>query len=181
MSLPLPAGAPAGRLQAGPRVALIHDWLTGMRGGEKVLEALASLFPGAPVYTLFHFPGSVSPALESHAIHTSFLQRAPALRRHYRRYLPLFPTAVESFDLDRYELLISSSHCVAKGAIPAPHAYHVCYCHTPMRYAWDQFDAYFGPDRVGRIGSALARPALAAMARWDRATAGRVHRYVTNS
>ena len=162
-----------------PKVALVHDWLTGMRGGEKVLEAIAELYPQAPIYTLFHFPGSVSPALESHAIHTSFLQRAPALRRHYRRYLPLFPTAVESFDLDRYELLISSSHCVAKGAIPAPHAYHVCYCHTPMRYAWDQRHAYFPP---GRGPIALLRAlVLAALRTWDAGTAPRVDRFIANS
>jgi glycosyltransferase involved in cell wall biosynthesis len=162
-----------------PRIALVHDWLTGMRGGEKVLEAIAELHPEAPIYTLFHFPGSVSPALERHPIHTSFLQRAPALRRHYRRYLPLFPAAVESFDLDGYDLVISSSHCVAKGAIPGPHAYHVCYCHTPMRYAWDQRHAYF-PRRRGPV--ALARAlVLAALRTWDAGSAPRVDRFVANS
>jgi len=162
-----------------PNVALIHDWLTGMRGGEKVLEAIAALHPQSPIYTLFHFPGSVSPALESHPIHTSFLQRAPAVRRHYRRYLPLFPTAIESFDLDGYDLLISSSHCVAKGAIPGPHAYHVCYCHTPMRYAWDQRHAYFPPGR-GPISLARAL-VLAALRTWDAGTAPRVDRFIANS
>ena len=162
-----------------PKVALIHDWLTGMRGGEKVLEAIAALHPQAPIYTLFHFAGSVSPALESHPIHTSFLQRAPALRRHYRRYLPLFPTAVESFDLDGYDLIVSSSHCVAKGAIPGPHAYHVCYCHTPMRYAWDQRHAYFPPGR-GPI-SLLRALVLAALRTWDAGTAPRVDRFIANS
>jgi len=162
-----------------PKVALVHDWLTGMRGGEKVLEAIAALHPRAPIYTLFHFPGSVSSNLESHPIRTSFLQRAPALRRHYRRYLPLFPTAVESFDLDGYDLVISSSHCVAKGAIPGPHAYHVCYCHTPMRYAWDQRHAYFPP---GRGPISLARSlVLAALRTWDAGTAPRVDRFIANS
>jgi glycosyltransferase involved in cell wall biosynthesis len=95
--------------------------------------------------------------------------------------LPIFPLLIEQFDLDRYDVVISSSHCVAKAVITRPGAAHVCYCHTPMRYAWDQFDAYFGPARVGRVASALLRPVLAALARWDRATANRVQRYVTNS
>ena len=161
------------------RVALVHDWLTGMRGGEKVLEAIADLFPEAPIYTLFHFEGSVSPALERHPIHTSFLQRAPALRRHYRRYLPLFPAAVEGFDLDGYDMVISSSHCVAKGAIPGPQAYHLCYCHTPMRYAWDQRHAYFPR---GRGPVALARATvLCGLRIWDAGSAPRVDRFVANS
>ncbi|MGB5515548.1 MAG: glycosyltransferase family 4 protein, partial [Thermoanaerobaculia bacterium] len=106
-----------------PRTALVHDWLTGMRGGEKVLESIASMFPQAPVYTLFHFPGTVSAALEKHPIHTSFLQSYPGARTHYRRYLPLFPAAIEDFDLGGYDLLISTSHCVAKGARPSPGTY----------------------------------------------------------
>ena len=88
---------------------------------------------------------------------------------------------VEQFDLERFDLVISSSHCVAKSIIARPGAVHICYCHTPMRYAWDQFDAYFGPERLGLIGSALARPVLAAIADWDRATSARATRYVTNS
>jgi glycosyltransferase involved in cell wall biosynthesis len=163
------------------RTAIVHDWLTGMRGGEKVLEALCERYPDAELFTLLHVRGSVSAIIERAPIHHSLLQYLPGVRRYYRTCLPLFPVLVEQFDLERFDLVISSSHCVAKSVIAGPDAVHVCYCHTPMRYAWDQFDAYFGPDRVGRIGSALARPVLAAMARWDRATAGRVHRYVTNS
>jgi glycosyltransferase involved in cell wall biosynthesis len=162
-----------------PRVALVHDWLTGMRGGEKVIEIIGSLFPEAPLYTLFHFPGSVSPALESHPIHTSFLQRAPGIRAHYRRYLPLFPVAIEEFDLARYDLVISSSHCVAKGVIPSPDAFHVCYCHTPMRYAWDQEHAYF-PRRSG-AGALLRSLALSGLRTWDAASATRVNQFVANS
>src|ERR1700689_4025776 len=111
------------------RVALVHDWLTGMRGGEKVLEEFAALYPEAPIFTLFHFPGSVSAALESHPIHTSFLQHAPGIRNGYRRYLPLFPAAIEAFDLLGFDLVISSSHCVAKGIVPPPGGHHVCFCH----------------------------------------------------
>lgn len=161
------------------RVALVHDWLTGMRGGEKVLEALVDLFPEAPIYTLFHFPTSVSEKLERREIHTSFLQKAPGVRRHYRRYLPLFPAAIEDFDLAGYDLLVSTSHCVAKGAIPAPGAFHVCYCHTPMRYAWDQEHAYF-PRRRGLV--ARARNAVLSRLRsWDVASSPRVDLFVANS
>jgi glycosyltransferase involved in cell wall biosynthesis len=163
------------------KVALVHDWLTGMRGGEKVLEALCERYPNAEVFTLLHVRGSVSATIERAPIHHSLLQYLPGVRRYYRECLPLFPVLVEQFDLERFDLVISSSHCVAKSVIVRPEAVHVCYCHTPMRYAWDQFDAYFGPERLGRVGSAVARPVLAALARWDRATAGRVHRYVTNS
>ena len=161
------------------RVALVHDWLTGMRGGEKVLEALLSLFPGAPIYTLFHVPGSVSEAIERHPIHTSFLQRAPFLERRYRSYLPLFPAAVEDLDLSGFDLVVSTSHCVAKGAIPAPGAVHLCYCHTPMRYVWDQERAYF-PRRRGAVAR-LRGLALAALRAWDVASAARVDLFVANS
>ena len=162
-----------------PRVALVHDWLTGMRGGEKVLEALGALYPEAPVFTLFHFPGSVSAAIERHPIQTSFLARAPGLRRHYRRYLPLFPAAIEGLDLAGFDLVISSSHCVAKGIIPPPEAFHLCYCHTPMRYAWDQERAYF-PRRRGP-GARLRGMILTALRAWDAASASRVHLFVANS
>lgn len=157
----------------------MHDWLTGMRGGEKVLESLSDLFPGAPIYTLFHLPGSVSEKLERHPVRTSFLQRAPGIRRHYRRYLPLFPAAIESFDLGGHDLVVSTSHCVAKGAIPAPDAVHICYCHTPMRYAWDQEHAYF-PRRRGLVARAR-NLVLTGLRSWDVATAPRVDIFVANS
>jgi glycosyltransferase involved in cell wall biosynthesis len=160
-------------------VALVHDWLTGMRGGEKVLAELAKLYPAAPIFTLFHFPGTVSAALESHPIHTSFLQRAPGIRHHYRRYLPLFPAAIEDFDLAGFDLVISSSHCVAKGIIPPADGLHVCYCHSPMRYAWDQEHAYF-PRRRGATAR-LRGLALSALRAWDAAAAARVDQFVANS
>ena len=164
------------------RTALIHDWLTGMRGGERVLEALCELFPDADLFTLFHRRGSVSPLIERRRIRRSFIQRLPGADAHYRRYLPLFPLAIEQFDLDAYDLVISSSHCAAKAAVPPGRARHLCYCHSPMRYAWDQFDAYFGPARVGRLASHwVYRPVLARLARWDAATAVRVDRFVANS
>jgi glycosyltransferase involved in cell wall biosynthesis len=162
-------------------VAIVHDWLTGMRGGEKVLEAICELYPEATIFTLVHVRGSVSEAIERHPIRTSFVQRLPKSARLYRHYLPLFPAAVELFDLDGYDLVISSSHCAVKSVVAKGDARHVCYCHSPMRYAWDQFDAYFGPAQVGRLKNLALRPVMAAMARWDAATAGRVDTFVANS
>jgi len=164
---------------AGRRAALVHDWLTCMRGGEKVLAALGEIFPGAPIHTLFHFPGSVSPEIEAHPIATSFLQRAPGLNRRYRHYLPLFPAAIEDLDLSGADLVVSSSHCVAKGALPPPGAFHLCYCHTPMRYAWDQERAYF-PRRRGAVAR-LRAVALSRLRTWDVASASRVDLFVANS
>jgi glycosyltransferase involved in cell wall biosynthesis len=163
------------------RIAFVHDWLTGMRGGEKALEALCERFPSAELFTLLHVPGSVSPAIERLRPRTSFVQRLPAVRRYYRWYLPLFPTAIEQFDVDRFDLVVSVSHCCAKSIVRPGRTRHLCYCLTPMRYAWDQFDAYFGPDRVGRLPSAVMRHAMARLARWDRDTAGRADRYVAIS
>lgn len=164
---------------AGHRVALVHDWLTGMRGGEKVLEAIAALCPGAPIHTLIHVAGSLSPALDAHPIETSFLQRVPGITRYYRHFLPLFPAAIEDFDFGAYDLIISTSHCVAKGAIPGPHARHLCYCHSPMRYAWDQEQTYF-PKRRGPVAR-LRNLALTALRAWDVASVPRVDLFVANS
>jgi glycosyltransferase involved in cell wall biosynthesis len=163
------------------KIAIVHDWLTGMRGGEKVLDAVCEQFPDADLFTLVHIPGSVSKAIERLRPHTSFVQHLPFVKRLYRAYLPLFPAAVEQFDLDRFDVVLSISHCAVKSVIRSAHAKHVCYCLTPMRYAWDQFDAYFGADRLGALGSAVMRRAMTRMARWDRDTAGRADRYVAIS
>lgn len=164
-----------------PRVAIVHDWLTGMRGGEKVLEAIGELYPEATIFTLLRVRGSVARAIEGRSIRTSALQWLPSARRHYRQYLPLFPTLVEWFDLDGYDLVISSSHCAVKSVVAPGRAVHVCYCHSPMRYAWDQFEAYFGVEQVGAVRNRVLRPLMARLARWDRATAGRVDVFVANS
>jgi glycosyltransferase involved in cell wall biosynthesis len=163
-----------------PRVALVHDWLTGMRGGEKVLEVLCGLYPGASLFTLVHLPGSVSPAIERLAPRASVLSWVPGVGRLYRHLLPLFPGVVEQFDLDAYDLVISTSHCAAKSIVRPGRAKHLCYCFTPMRYAWDQRHAYFGAGRLGRPRHALF-PVLAWLARWDAGTAHRVDRYLADS
>ncbi len=175
MNATVRSDAPAG-LPAGLRVALVHDWLTGMRGGEKCLEVMAELFPDADLFTLLHVPGSVSEVIEDRRVVTSFVQRLPAAERRYRWALPLFPRAVESFDLSGYDLVLSSSHCVAKSAVPPAGALSVCYCYTPMRYVWDRFDEYFGHQPAplrGLIG--LQARWLRA---WDRRTADRVQRWL---
>jgi glycosyltransferase involved in cell wall biosynthesis len=163
------------------RVAIIHDWLTGMRGGEKVLEAFCELFPSAPIFTLVHIRGSVSSKIESHPIRTSFLQHAPLVKNHYRNYLPFFPKAIERLQLQNYDLIISSSHCVAKGVIPAPSAFHVCYCHTPMRYIWSHYNDYFGDHRVG-LFKRMTLPAVRDyLCEWDVSSNQRVDQFVANS
>ena len=163
------------------RVAIVHDWLTGMRGGEKVLEAVAEIYPHADIFTLVHVKGSVSPLIEARRIRTSFIQRLPASGRLYRHYLPLFPLAIEQFDFRAYHLVISISHCAAKSVIHGPGTRHLCYCLTPMRYAWDQFGEYFGAHRTGRAGEALYRPVMSWLARWDASTAGRADAFVAIS
>jgi len=161
------------------RVALIHDWLTGMRGGERVLEVLCELYPDADIYTLFHFPGSVSSTIERHRIITSFLQKFPFVRKHYRSYLPLFPLAAEALRLEGYDLIISTSHCVARGILPNPEAIHVSYCFTPMRYIWDRRFDYF--DRAGRIKRGLIDMVLHYLRIWDVTTVSRTDHFVAIS
>jgi glycosyltransferase involved in cell wall biosynthesis len=164
-----------------PRVAIVHDWLTGMRGGEKCLEAMCELFPDATLFTLLHRPGHLSPAIERMRIRTSWIQRVPARDRVYRHLLPLYPRAIESLDLSGHDLVISSSHCVAKGVLTPPGATHLCYCYTPMRYAWDQYGHYFGADRLAWWNRRLIPKLIGRMRAWDVATAGRPHRYAAIS
>lgn len=164
-----------------PRIALVHDWLTGMRGGEKVLEAICTLYPTASLFTLVYTPGTVSPAIARLGPRASVLSHLPRVGHVYRHLLPLFPAVVEQFDLDEYDLVISTSHCAAKAVIRPGRARHLCYCFTPMRYVWDQRQAYFGDDRLGPGSTRALRPVLAWLARWDRATACRVDRYLVDS
>jgi glycosyltransferase involved in cell wall biosynthesis len=163
------------------KVALVHDWLVTLRGGERVLEALCELFPDADIYTLIHQPGTMPPAIEDRRIYTSFLQQIPGIHTRYRHFLPLFPRAIESFHLKDYELVLSSSHCVAKGIRKPPGARHLSYVHAPMRYMWDLFDDYFGPGRASppvRLAARAVRPWLQ---RWDRETCAGVDRFIANS
>ena len=161
------------------RIALVHDWLTGTRGGEKVLLELARIFPDATLFTLFHFPGRVPPEIEALPVRTTFLQRLVSPERDYRRLLPLFFPAAESWDLSGFDLVLSSSHCVAKNARKGAGAVHVCYCHTPVRYLNDQFAEYFrGRTAAVRAAASAVRAPLRA---WDRAAVSRVDAFLANS
>ena len=161
------------------KTALVHDWLTGMRGGEKCLEVFCELFPDADLYTLVFDPDSVSPAIRRMNVKTSWIDRLPGARKRFRYLLPTFPRAIESFELGDYDLILSSSHCVAKGVLPGG-ALHVAYVHSPMRYVWDMHDAYFGKGApwAARAGMACCR---AYLQRWDVRSAKRVHYFVANS
>jgi glycosyltransferase involved in cell wall biosynthesis len=163
------------------RVALVHDWLLTFRGGEKVLLALAELFPDAPIYTLFHQREQLPQALNDRRIVCSVLNRFSTLRRHHRHCLPLMPMAIRSLSLPAVDLVISSSHCVAKGIRVPSGAKHLSYIHAPLRYMWDRFDDYFGPDKASlptRFAAHLLRRPLQ---RWDVSSSRRVDAFIANS
>ena len=163
------------------RVALVHDWLTGMRGGEKCLEVLCEMFPRADLHTLVHRRGSVTRAIEERTVRESWIARLPGGRSHYRWFAPLYPLAIESFDLSAYDLVVSTSHCVAKGALTRADTLHVCYCFTPVRYFWDLYPEYFGPGRGSALTRAFAPPLAHYYRLWDRVSADRVDVFVADS
>ncbi|MBI4924575.1 MAG: glycosyltransferase [Bdellovibrio sp.] len=165
------------------KVALVHDWLTGMRGGEYVLEAIAEIFPKADLYTLLCVPEKISPILATLKRHTSWLQKVPFAEKRYRSFLPLMPHMIETFKLNDYDLIISSSHCVAKGIIKNKNAIHIAYTHSTMRYMWDRFEDYFGKGQANlpvRLGAHIFRKRLQA---WDKKTSSidRVDFFIANS
>jgi glycosyltransferase involved in cell wall biosynthesis len=161
------------------KVALVHDWLTGTRGGEKVLLALARLFPKAPLFTLFHFPGSVPAEIEDRPVATTWLQRLVSPDRDYRALLPLYFLAAESWNLAGFDLVLSTSHCVAKAAKRGAGGFHLCYCHTPVRYIHDQFDDYLRGR--GPLVTAAARLVRVPLRSRDVATVPRVDAFLANS
>lgn len=163
------------------KIAIVHDWLTGMRGGEKVLEVLCELYPDATLVTLLHNKGKLSPAIEKMNIKTSFIDKLPMKGKKYRNYLPLFPLAIELIDFSEFDLIISTSHCVAKGAKPGKNGLHICYCHTPMRYVWEMYDEYFGKDKAGLLTRTAMRIFAPQLRKWDVRTSGRVHHFIANS
>jgi glycosyltransferase involved in cell wall biosynthesis len=155
------------------KVAIVHDWLNGMRGGELVFEGILDLFPGAEVFTLIYEPHKLSPRLREKLsktkVHTTWLNWLPFTRQYYRHLLPLLPFAVQSLDVYPFDLVISSSHCVAKGVRKHPRAFHISYVHAPMRYMWSKFEDYFGAGRVEpwiRFVAQVVRPFLQAWDRW---------------
>ncbi len=163
------------------RVAFVHDWLNGMRGGERVLETLCEEFPDAPIHTLIHERGRVSDTINAHAIHTSWFQRWRLARRRYRWLLPLMPGAAAGLRPRDADIVVSLSHCVAKGAT-IPHGVpHLCYCFSPMRYIWDQFDQYIGEHTGRRWMRPLVNLWRPRLQRWDVRAAQRVTRFIAIS
>jgi len=160
------------------RCAIVHYWLLGMRGGEKVVEALCRLLPEPDIFTLFYDPERVSPFLRSHRVTTSFLN---PLRRHHRSLLPLMPLALEHFDLRGYDLVISSESGPAKGVITAAQTRHICYCHTPMRYLWDLYPAYLHEWTRSPVKRALMATLTGYLRLWDQSSASHVDEFIANS
>ncbi len=161
------------------RVAIVHYWFVANGGGERVVEALAEMYPQADLFCLFAEPTTMTPTLRRHRLTTSFLQRIPGGRRWYKQLLPLHPLAIEQLDLSNYDLIISSESGPAKGVLSSPDACHVCYCHSPMRYLWDLYPLYRRAMRpLAGIAFALTAHYLRM---WDLASAGRVDQFVANS
>ncbi|MBV9018570.1 MAG: glycosyltransferase [Alphaproteobacteria bacterium] len=161
------------------KVAIVHYWLVGMRGGEKVLEALCDLFPAADIFTHVYVPDAVSQKIRDHKIHTTFIGRLPRSSRMYQRYLPLMPLALEQLDLRGYDLILSSESGPAKGIIPSPSALHLCYCHSPMRYIWNMYHDY--RCQAGPVTRMLMPLFTHYLRLWDISCAHRVDRFVANS
>jgi glycosyltransferase involved in cell wall biosynthesis len=160
-------------------VAIIHYWLVNMRGGEKMLEALLEIFPEADIYTHVYDPGAVSPLINSHRVITSYINKLPFAKKLYQKYMPLMHKALNGFNLQKYDLIISSEAGPAKGVVPNPGAYHICYCHSPMRYLWDMYHEYFrGAGSLTRFFMKALIPSLRV---WDVTSANLVDRFITNS
>jgi glycosyltransferase involved in cell wall biosynthesis len=162
-----------------PRVAISHEWLTIPGGSEKVVLQLLELFPDADIYTSVYDPEPWPPAIRRATVNTSFLDRLPGARRHYPRLLPFMNAAFKSFDLDGYDLVISSNHACAKNVITRPGTLHVCYCHTPMRYAWDP--SFLAGEQLGRVERTVLPLLLRRLRRQDVVASARPDVYVANS
>jgi glycosyltransferase involved in cell wall biosynthesis len=161
------------------KVAIVHYWLVNMRGGEKMLEALLELYPEADIYTHVYDPRAVSPLINSHRIITSSINTLPFAKKLYQKYMPLMPNALNGFDLQKYDLIISSESGPAKGIVPNPDAFHLCYCHSPMRYIWDMYHEYFRKSNPA-IRFFMKR-LIPSLRNWDVTSANLVDRFVANS
>lgn len=162
------------------RIALVHDYLNQMGGAEKVLLTIHDLFPAAPVYTSIYARSRVDSRFRQMDIRTGFMQRLPLVKKHHQPFLPLFPLAFEQLDLRAYDLVISDSSAFAKGIVTRPEALHICYCHTPMRWAWS-YEDYVERERLGRVARMILAPTIAVLREWDYSTAARVDYFVANS
>jgi glycosyltransferase involved in cell wall biosynthesis len=163
------------------RVAIVHYWLISRRGGERVVESLAKMFPAADLFTLVVDREKLSPLLRRRSIHTSLAQKFPASTRSYRHLLPIYPLLLEQFDLSGYDLVLSSESGPAKGVLTASHTCHICYCHSPMRYLWDFYHGYRSGKTMGTVSRAVFGLASHYLRMWDAASANRVDYFVANS
>ncbi len=163
----------------GCKTAVVHHWLLGMTGGEKVCEAVCEMLGSPDIFCLLAQPSRLSAALNRCAIKTSFVQKLPLSLTHYRNYAWLFPLAVESFDLRPYDLVITSNANTMKGVITRPETCHICYCHSPMRYAWNMFQDY--AHGIGRVKELAMSLVMHYLRLWDYAAAARVDHFVANS
>ncbi|MDR2634142.1 MAG: glycosyltransferase [Treponema sp.] len=161
------------------KVAIIHYWLVNMRGGEKVLEALLELFPQADIYTHVYDAAAVSERIRSHRVYTSYINKLPFAKKRYQQYMPLMPNSLTDFNLQGYDLIISSESGPTKGVVPNPDAYHICYCHSPMRYLWDMYHEYFR--KSNGLIRLFMKKLLPALRVWDSTSANLVDRFVANS
>ena len=161
------------------KIAIIHYWLVNMRGGEKVIEALLEMFPQADIYTHVYNPKSISELIKSKRIFTSFINRLPFAKKLYQLYMPLMPNALMDFNLQEYDLVISSESGPAKGVVPNPNAYHVCYCHSPMRYLWDMYHEYFSKTKT--FIRFFMKRMIPTLRIWDISSSNQVDCFVANS
>jgi glycosyltransferase involved in cell wall biosynthesis len=161
------------------KVAIVHFWLISMRGGEKMLEALLEMFPQADIYTHVYNPKALSALIKRHHVYTSRINKFPFAKKLYQLYMPFMPNALMDFNLQSYDLVISSEAGPAKGVVPNPNAYHLCYCHSPMRYLWDMYHEYFR--KTNFIVRFFMKRLIPGLRLWDIASANLVDRFVTNS
>ncbi len=161
------------------KVAIVHYWLVTMRGGEKVLEELCRLFPEADIYTNVYNPDKISDTIKSHKIYTTKVNKLPMAKKLYQKYMPLMPNALMELDLTPYDLVISSESGPAKGVCPAPGAFHLCYCHTPMRYLWDMYHEYF--KNSNPVVKFFMKKMIPSLRQWDLLSSNLVDHFVANS
>jgi len=163
------------------KIALVHYWLTGMRGGEKVVESICDLFPDMDIFTLVYDKRKIAESINQHKVFTSFIQKLPFARKKYQTYLPLMPIAIEQFNLSGYDIIISSESGIAKGVLTKPETCHFCYCHTPMRYLWNMYFDYLKNENIGFLKRKIIEIFFNYLRVWDLATASRVDYFISNS
>ncbi|MCJ7471952.1 MAG: glycosyltransferase [Actinobacteria bacterium] len=163
------------------KIALVHYWLTGMRGGEKVVESICNIYPDIDIYTLVYDEKKIIDSIKEHKIHTSFIQKLPFSKKKYQFYLPFMPVAIEQFNLSEYDIVISSESGIAKGVLTKPETCHICYCHTPMRYLWNMYFDYLENERPGLFKRNFIRMYFNYLRLWDVVSSSRVDYFVCNS